>query len=119
MLNNEKLREHYKEIPDNLFNKSKSLTSLGVYSVCWSYADAIEVINFLYENNFAILGGDVISFSENKFKYTYDNWSVDRKKLETDKMYLERSKNESLNYIEDYIYQKGTDFYFVVVYKKL
>lgn len=109
----------YKDIPKDLLKKSRDLKNLGICGVCWYPQDAVEVINYLYTNRFVILGGDVIVDTNNELHYTYDNWYVQRRRFETDMLYLNRSKNESIKYISEYINTNKLNYLFTIVYKKL
>lgn len=105
-------------IVSKFLDKSISLTNQGIGEVCWNYKDAKEVINYLYNNNCIILGGDVLKKVNDKFLYTYDNWFISDTEL-SDEECLKISFNHSIEYIEDYVEFNGEDFYFVIVYKKI
>jgi immunity protein 40 of polymorphic toxin system len=66
-------------IPKDMRKSELSLESIGVNDVAWSRKDAISIAWYIHNNNYAILGGDVLVIKNNKISYTYDNWSIDKK----------------------------------------
>ena len=81
----------------------------------WKYKDATEVINTLRENEYVILGGDVLS---KNFEYTYDNWFFENNNLSRDKTIIESAK-KALQYIEWYNSRFGDGFYYIIVAEKV
>lgn len=104
----------------DFLDKAVSLVSMGINEVCWSYDNVKDIIDYLSRNNCVILGGDILIKKNNEFTYTYDNWFIEKKPYELyDEKYIERSRNESIKYIDEYVMANGKDFYFVVVYNEL
>jgi hypothetical protein len=65
--------------------------------------EAIEALKFYRQIKVPVLGGDVFYLNRRgKINWTYDNWYYIRKKEETDVEYLERSINETIDYINKY-----------------
>ncbi|WP_308698858.1 Imm40 family immunity protein [uncultured Thomasclavelia sp.] len=107
-------------ILSDYLDKAVSLVSMGINEVCWSYEDVKDIVDYLSKNNCVILGGDILIKKNNEFIYTYDNWFVAKNPYEPcDKKYIERSRDESIKYIDEYVMANGKEFYFVVVYKEL
>lgn len=107
-------------ILSGFLDKSVSLVSMGIDELCWSYENIKDIIDYLSKNNCVILGGDILIKKNNEFLYTYDNWFIEKKPYDLcDEKYIERSRNESIKYIDEYVMANGKDFYFVIVYKKL
>jgi hypothetical protein len=98
----------YKGIPEELFQRSYSLRSLGseeegcqFEEVAWQYEDAVKVIDHCVKNNLAILGGDVLCLNGDEIRYTYDNWFLDGDGI-TWGEYVKKSAQKALNYITLY-----------------
>lgn len=108
------------DILSNFLSKGISLDNMGVNETCWAYDDILDIINYLYKKEYAVLGGDVLIKNNGSIQYTYDNWYVDKKEDESLAGYLKRCRDESINYINKYVKlnnNEDKDIYFVIVYK--
>jgi hypothetical protein len=65
-----KIPSHF---PHNLLNKGLSLEGMGISELAWEKEDVLRVIEFLTDNTYAILGGDVYRKEGKEFISTYDN----------------------------------------------
>lgn len=84
--------------------------------LAWDYSDIVYVIKSLYENQFLILGGDVIN---KDLSYTYDNWYYNYNYALTYEENINISFNQAIEYVKNYNLKFGDLFYYVVVYEKL
>ncbi len=85
-----------KKTLEEFLQKTISLEEkLGVRDLVWTYKDVIEVISFLKENGYIILGGDVLTMSKESIDYTYDNWHYDEEDSS-------KSCEYAMNYIQSY-----------------
>lgn len=85
-----------------LENKGFSLEYMnpGTTEKALQYDDAMHAIELIKEDDFAILGGDIVTLDKKgEFTYAYLSWNVDDEKEETSKSYKERSYKESEDYI--------------------
>lgn len=105
------------EILSSFLSKGISLVNMGINEICWAYDDILDIINYLYKKEYAILGGDVLVKNNGSIQYTYDNWYVEKKEYESLSKYLKRCRDESINYINKYVQLNNEDLYFVIVYK--
>lgn len=110
--------EKYYMLSDFLDN-AVSLVDMGINEVCWHYENVKDIIYYLAKNDCVILGGDILIKKDNKFAYTHENWFIEKKPYESYKKYIERSRDKSIKYIDEYTMANGTDFYFVIVYEEL
>lgn len=104
--------------PKELIQGSESLESLGIYELAWERNNAIKVIEFLSDCNYAILGGDVYSIKNGILNSTYDSWFSKPNKNKTWEDYVKKSKNESLEYINRFFLLNGDDFRYSIVYER-
>lgn len=92
-----KLSEKYEEklIPINI---------TGVAGVAWGRDLVLEFLKSEECKSYAILGGDVIRVSGSKMEYTYDSWSIDRKRTPTESFseFSERCRARTFQYISAY-----------------
>ncbi|MBO4827121.1 MAG: hypothetical protein J5506_07820 [Prevotella sp.] len=65
--------------------------------------DALKVLDLYYELAIPVLGGDVLYLKDSGLlDFTYDNWSTDYLKTESDYLYLKSSIEASKDYINNY-----------------
>lgn len=108
-----------KTFPDMLLDSAKSLDGIGVLELAWDWKNAIRVVEFLWEHNYAILGGDVYQLSDGKFHSTYDNWYVNKNIKKSKKEFLEETKSKAISYISKYSEMNGDGFYYSIVFEKM
>lgn len=61
-------------------------------------------------------GGDVYKLNRDRLEPLYDNWSCEPVDKETEQEYYERSKMESLTYIENYPVEDGENIIFSITF---
>lgn len=96
-----------KELKNEIVENSISLDSLCVFSFAYKKEKALELIEVFRRNNVAILGGDVLFYNKDRYKfYGTDNWSIDKNMLilesENYGLYVDESCNIAKKYIENY-----------------
>lgn len=97
----------------NILNVGISLEESGINNWALTLNQALVALEQLYKSKIPVLGGDVCEEINGTIEYNYDNWYSD--KLENDNEFLERSFNESSNYIKNYCKQTSNKIYFVLV----
>lgn len=107
-------------LPDNfpkeLIDMSKSLKNIGVLELAWNKENSIKVIDFLNENNYLILGGDVYKAIDGELNSTYDSWYFNKDKSKSSQELLHESRNRAIEYINKYHEMNGQDYYYSIVF---
>ena len=98
-----------KDFPNEFYETGISLEEMGSFGFAWKYKDILEILEYLKNNNYGILGGDVLQLDEERIFFNYDNWSLDTKGI-TWKEYVDEGYELAKNYIENY-YEKNGDNY--------
>lgn len=91
-----------KDVVNKVMKKAISLEKYGLNDLAWKKEDALELIKSLMADPIGILGGDVYKINADRLIPLYDNWSCDPIRNENQISHFERSKNDSIKYIEDY-----------------
>lgn len=102
--------------PIHLFRKGVGLQSIGTNRMAWKCDDVLKVIDFLTQNSFGILGGDVLVLVDGELTYTYDNWYLDRYVVKGWEQYVLDSKEKAISYINMYKERNGDDFLYSIVF---
>lgn len=107
-------------LPDNfpkeLTDLAKSLEHIGISGMAWNLENSIKVIDFLNENNYLILGGDVYKLIDGELNSTYDSWYFDKDKSKSSQELLHESRNRAIEYINKYHEINGQDYYYSIVF---
>jgi len=104
----------YRISPD-LMEKAIDLLSVGYDEFIWKPKDALEVIDILINNGKCILGGDVYSFKNGKLIITGDNWYTEPTNYLATDSDIQRSRVDSINFINKYVERNGPNYYFSLV----
>jgi len=105
-----------KLISDYLTNELKSTGKVTMTTeYAWKCTDVLEVIKFLSDNTYAILGCDVLN---DNLSYTYDNWSYTYDKSLTLEKNIEESVLKIIEYIDWYSTNFGDNYYYIIVAEK-
>ncbi len=102
--------------PKELTNLAQSLENIGISGMAWNLENPIKVINFLNENNYLILGGDVYKMIDGELNSTYDSWYFDKDKSKSSQELLHESRNRAIEYIKKYHEMNGQDYYYSIVF---
>jgi hypothetical protein len=106
------------ELPDELKSVAKYLwETLGVKEYGWSYPEIIQVLKILSENEYVILGGDVITTKADRLKHTYDSWYYNVDPTLKKDTNINASLNKAVEYIQWYQQKLGEGFLYVPVYR--
>jgi len=105
-------------LPKKLINSAKSLEHLGIVELAWDCQNAVMVVEFLCEYNYAILGGDVYRLINGGLESTYDSWYLNKDVTKSREQFVEESKNKAIAYISQYHARNGDDFYYSLVSKR-
>jgi len=81
----------------NLFLQKQGIFYEDINQYVLDRENALKYIEILYQEKKIILGGDVLAYDEDGFYHTYDNWF-----LEKDKLNIEQSYFYTKSYIENY-----------------
>ena len=100
------------QIPEELKTRSIDLAPLGLNELGWTKTDALELLTHLQHGFCIVLGGDVLSRTQDGWQHNYDNWHFNPDSSQSQ----ERNSTLSINLAIDYIqkYQVG-NFAFVLV----
>jgi len=111
---NDIIKHFPNDFPMHLINKGYSLVPIGVSEMVWKFTDAIEIINFLANQGYPILGGDVYLEKDNVFESTYDSWYLEKSES---KNFAEESRKKALDYIYEYAKNNGDQYFFSIVFE--
>ena len=103
------------ELPEELMISAKSLEHLGISEMAWDRENAIKVIEFLYSNNYAILGGDVYKEEDGDLNATYDSWYFNRSEAKSAQDFLQESSKRAIMYINRYHARNGEGYYYSII----
>jgi hypothetical protein len=79
-------------------------------------AAALRAIELLAGTDIAILGGDVLSESSGKLKYTYENWYCERLPAESAEAFADQSRSVARAFIDKLNTRDEKDLRVVLVY---
>jgi hypothetical protein len=85
------------------------------YGYAWPYPQVLEVLKQIKENNYVVLGGDVLQKRGTSFEYESSNWYVKSRPMESWGDYVARSYEESVTYINKFPDKDGA-FIFALVF---
>lgn len=103
-------------LPEDLICLAKPLKHLGISEMAWDWENAIKVIKFLNNNNYAILGGDVYKQVGGDLDSTYDSWYFNREEVKSNQEFLQESMKRAITYISQYYEGNGKDYYYSIVF---
>lgn len=110
-------------LPDNfpkeLIDLAKTLEHLKISELAWDFENAIKVIDFLNQNNCAILGGDVYKIVDENLDSTYDSWYFNRNEAKSNQDFLHGSMIRAITYISKYHENNGNEYYYSIIFSKL
>jgi hypothetical protein len=103
-------------IGDELLQKARSLSSMGVNGVAWRRNDVLCAVEILRDSGYAILGGDVLEVKEESVRFTYDNWYADKSTREASDWdgIVRMSRAVAVEYISGYPEGKRQILYLLV-----
>lgn len=78
-------------------------------------SEAIIAVGFLSASQVAILGGDVLSDSNGKLSYIYENWYCEQSPEEAPLDFIRRSQTVALKFIEELVKRKDPNLFIVLV----
>ncbi len=104
------------ELPKDLIDSAKSLEHIGVLEMAWDWENAIKAIEFLYQCNYAIFGGDVY---KGNLEATYDSWYINKDEAKSRHEFIKQAKDKAISYINQYHDTNGDDFYYAIVFDKI
>ncbi|AKB28472.1 hypothetical protein MSSIT_1753 [Methanosarcina siciliae T4/M] len=93
--------------PEILLEKAVDLKEIGIYNYAWKSDESIATVEFLANNGFIILGGDVFSLNNEVIESTGDSWYFESENIR-EKATIDESKEQAVSYIEKYA-KKNTD----------
>ncbi|MEM7621446.1 MAG: Imm40 family immunity protein, partial [Pseudomonadota bacterium] len=76
---------------------------------------ALKILYKCYELKVSVYGGDVYYLYQNMLHRSFHNWYCDQEKYESDKEYLSRSIEYSIQYIEYYKNDKYEAIFFALI----
>ncbi|MGE5395903.1 MAG: Imm40 family immunity protein [Chitinophagales bacterium] len=105
-----------KVIPNNLLDLARSLNHLGIDEVAWKWAEALRVVEFLGENEYLVLGGDVYKIVEGSLQITCDSWFTNRDNSHTWNEVVQESVEKAISYITNYQKMNGDSYCYSIVF---
>ncbi|MEK5389039.1 Imm40 family immunity protein [Margalitia sp. FSL K6-0131] len=106
------------QLPNTIKSLAISLDELGITDLAWKWGDVQHVIEFLKQNDFAILGGDVYIIENNQINTTYDSWYINRGPGESWYDYINECEKKTIEYINEYHFKNGDNYCYSLVYNK-
>jgi hypothetical protein len=104
----------YAYLPKELLNVGQSLEPIGIFEMAWKSQDALKVIDILTSKGYAILGGDVYKYDENRIESTYDSWYINKAVGES---FIEESRIKSREYIKEYSKNNGDRYLYSIIFE--
>lgn len=105
---------HIFPAPEKLIASAYSLEQLGINNVAWNYHDIMQVIDYLAQHDYIILGGDVYLMNVDKIESTYDSWYINKTSLShTD--FVRIAQGKSVDYINNYHVRNGNQYLYSLV----
>lgn len=80
--------------------------------LAWSLKSIPKVLELVSENNWIIVGGDIIA---DEGSYTYDNWYFQPEPACSLAANVSSSLNKCSQYISNYVSKNGSNYLFVLV----
>ncbi|BAP61014.1 hypothetical protein MMKA1_08970 [Methanococcus maripaludis KA1] len=103
--------------PENLLQNGVDLKKIGIYNFAWGFADVITTIEFLTDQGFIILGGDVFSLDGENIESIGDGWYFENK-YDKEKTAITESKKKAISYIKKYKTRNlGETYLYSIVFK--
>jgi hypothetical protein len=84
-----------------LLKNAIDLKEIGIFNIAWRSKETLAAIEFLANQNFVILGGDVFSLDNEDIESTGDSWYFEIKSVK-DKETINKSKEKAILYIKQY-----------------
>ena len=106
------------QFPSSMIDSSISLRELGIKELAWKWKDIKQVIDFLVEKKYAILGGDVYLLNNDQKIQTYDSWYIDRETGISWLDYVKKGKNVTVDYINQYYVSNGDSYCYSIICAK-
>lgn len=104
-------------LPKKFISCSKSLQQLGINNVAWNYHDVLNVIEYLVEHGYVILGGDVYNINGDILESTYDSWHTDDASLDNQNL-IAVAQARTIEYINNYHLRNGDQYLYSLVFEK-
>ena len=90
------------DLPAAVAAQARSLAALGRKEVAWSRGAVLEILPHLRSKSVAVLGGEVVRFTEGRIHQTSDNWHTEPVHGEAFADYAQRSIENTERYIMGY-----------------
>ena len=100
----------FEEILTDELKAKGTITMTTEYA--WKYTDAVEVVNYLSQREYVLLGGDVLN---SDFSYTYDNWYYSYNHSISLEDNLKWSVLKAIEYVGWYNKKFGDGYYYIIV----
>ncbi|WP_180356016.1 Imm40 family immunity protein [Aliirhizobium smilacinae] len=79
-----------------------------------SRPEALSALAELRKRGIGVLGGDLLVFQSGRFEHTYDNWHCDPVEHERNDVFVNRSINAAIGYVEAYPEGESPPFFVIV-----
>lgn len=104
-------------LPEKFITSSHPLDNLHINNVAWTYKDILDIVEYLAEHDYVILGGDVYRFNGKSLESTYDSWYIQDTDF-ADKNAVLIAKKKSAEFITMYHNRNGSEFAYSLVLEK-
>ena len=91
-----------KILTKELLKDAYHLESIGINEYAWKIDEVMQVIDYLKNNRFLILGGDVYGINNNTIQITGDSWYINKNDYESIEESFQASIVLAINYIKKY-----------------
>lgn len=106
-------------IESKLLDEAYNLSSIGIQEYAWNIEKVLIVIEYLKDNGFLILGGDVYEVCGNIIKATGDSWYINKDDYKSMNEYIKASFDLTKDYIKKYNDLNGKKFIYSLVFNKV
>ena len=103
-------------LPKELIDSAKSLKHIGISEIAWDWQNVIKAVEFLYQCNYAVLGGDVYN---SNLESTYDSWYINKDEAKSRDEFIRQARDKAISYINQYHDTNGNGFYYSIVFDKI
>lgn len=110
------LNMNKEDLPKELSDSAKSLEHIGISEMAWDWQNAIKAVEFLYQCNYVVLGGDVYN---GHLESTYDSWYINKDEAKSREEFIRQARDRAVSYISQYHDTNGDEYYYSIVFDKI
>lgn len=103
-------------LEDKIFKNSISLEKYSLNDLAWNKKSALDMLNFILDENLGVFGGDVYQLTEKGIIFSGENWVSEPNEGEDKNAFFLRSKLEAIKYIQAFPVEEGENIVFAIVF---